>query len=943
MSPPPKSLQARAESVFRTTAAVLALAFGPALGGLAQGQPPPALSSKDAARLEWRDLGGDASYRVVQHQRVAADAHSGKECEWFLVEAGNGSQIFVGRDIGRPAIIDDLSLAVWVKSDRPGIQIAARVVLPRSTDPKTGAPLTAVLVGGGATKIGAWQRLELSGLPRLLTRQVQLMRLQHGPHVDGREAFVESLLLNVYGGAGMTNVWIGEQEITGAVAATGAAAEGPLLTPPAAEPAPGAPRENIAPLAPVRLPPVRSMPRSSGGAGSEGPASRAVPKHRAVHLVGSELRVDERPIFPRAIQYRGEPLALLQQLGFNAVWLQRTPAPELLEEAERLGLWLICPPPRGPGPIAEFGPAFDCVLAWDLGSDLTETELDAVERWAKEVRAADRRGHRPTICCPRENLRGFSRAADLLLVDRRPLGTSLELSQYAEWVRGRPLLARPGTSVWTTVQTQPSESLRQQLAASAPGAPPPGDLPVELIRLAAYTAIASGTRGAVFLSDSPLDAPDPDTRRRAMALELLNVELRVIEPWAAAGNVAASAESNRPEVFATVLQTFRARLLLPIWLAPQSQCVPPQSAANGLTLLAPGIPEDCKAYELTPGGILPLRPTRETGGMRVVLDEFGPTAQILLAHDPSIVGAVYGRTWDAGRRAAELHRHLAVAQFDGLQSVMQQIAARTPAPETARWIDAARKSLQACDRALASGKADDAAREARRAARSLRLVERTYWDAAHRTADGRALGSPVTSPAAVVFATLPQHWRLVDRLQSGRFSHNQVAGGDFEDADAMVRAGWRYYPQSPTNPPTVAPSVDLAPEAARSGRLGLRLSAVPIDPRRPPAVVESPPILFTSPTISLEAGQIACIRGWVQVPGAITGSADGLLIVDSLAGEALAERIGRTDGWQEFLLFRAAPRAGPMCGTFALSGLGEARLDDVSIQVFQPQEIVTQR
>ncbi len=85
--------------------------------------------------------------------------------------------------------------------------------------------------------------------------------------------------------------------------------------------------------------------------------------------------------------------------------------------------------------------------------------------------------------------------------------------------------------------------------------------------------------------------------------------------------------------------------------------------------------------------------------------------------------------------------------------------------------------------------------------------------------------------------------------------------------------------------------------------------------------------------MQVEAGQIVCIHGWVQVPAAITGSTDGLLVVDSLSGECLADRIGQTKGWRQFALYRVAPRSGPMCVTFALSGMGEAWLDDVEIQV----------
>ena len=237
--------------------------------------------------------------------------------------------------------------------------------------------------------------------------------------------------------------------------------------------------------------------------------------------------------------------------------------------------------------MADIGPQFDCVMAWDLGDDLTQPDLEATQRWADQVRAADRRGNRPLICRPRNNLRGFSRPANVLLIDRRPLGTSLDMNKYAAWVRQQPLLASLGTPIWTTVQTQPNEALRQQLSALEPGYAPPLTVSPEQIRLLAYTAVASGSRGLVFVSDTPLDAPDPDTRQRAATLELLNLELQLLEPWAAAGSFVATAESSANKEVSGVAATDQlARLLLPLWLSPGSQCVPSQSAANALTLLA---------------------------------------------------------------------------------------------------------------------------------------------------------------------------------------------------------------------------------------------------------------------------------------------------------------------------------------------------------------------
>jgi hypothetical protein len=254
-----------------------------------------------------------------------------------------------------------------------------------------------------------------------------------------------------------------------------------------------------------------------------------------------------------------------------------------------------------------------------------------------------------------------------------------------------------------------------------------------------------------------------------------------------------------------------------------------------------------------------------------------------------------------------------------------RLAMQKPVIGTAQWLDEAKKDLQVCDGQLHSGNAPEAVKNAQRATRSLRLIERAYWDIAQK-----GLASPVTSPAAVSFDTLPYHWRLVDRLKAQRFAPSQIAGGDFEDINTMMRSGWQYIQHSS---PSMTTAVDLAPDAARSGRLGLRMAAEAIDPKHPPAVVESPPVLFTSPPIPVEAGQIVCVSGWAKVAAPIRGSTDGLLIVDSFGGEALADRIDKTDGWRQFALYRAAPQSGNFGVTFALSGLGEACLDDVYIQV----------
>ena len=99
--------------------------------------------------------------------------------------------------------------------------------------------------------------------------------------------------------------------------------------------------------------------------------------------------------------------------------------------------------------------------------------------------------------------------------------------------------------------------------------------------------------------------------------------MSLVEPWLSAGSFVTTVPASHSEVIGAVLRTDRARLLLPLWIARGSQCVPGQSAGNGISFVLPGVPEEYAAYRLLPGGFQPIRQKkREAGGTRVTLDEF---------------------------------------------------------------------------------------------------------------------------------------------------------------------------------------------------------------------------------------------------------------------------------------------------------------------------------
>jgi len=845
----------------------------------------------------WQQLDANAPFQAEVHARVHDTVHWGHGAEYLKVSAGNGTYIRYAHDVASSRVIDELRAGLWIKSSRAGVQLFARVVLPRTADPRTGRPVVTLLSGGSYANVGAWEQLRVEQMPLLLERQSRLLRAELRRDIDTREAYIDRVLLNVYGGVGTTEVWIDDLEMTGCY------------------------RPTV----------LQAGFRTEDGIGAGPRVERP-----AVKLVGDLLTVADEPLFPRIVQYRGEPLEFLQRLGFNVVHIE-TPAPrELLDEAARLKLWLICPPPLPPdyrtpesgdpqAPL-EIGAAYDRVLMWHLGSGLARSELERTNQWARVVRLADREHTRPMVCAPLAELGSYSRAVDVLSVGRQPLASTLDLAEYGVWLAARSRLARPGTPMWAEVQTHLSQSVVDQWRAFTGREAPHDTVTADQLRLLVYTALSAGPRGLYFSTRTRLDGPDAAARQRALALELLNSELDLIEPWTASGHLVASIGGSETESRGIVYQTDRSRLLLPYWGGRDAQFVPAQAAATGISFTVPGVPDSHRAYELTPAGLSSVRDKkRVAGGIRVTLDEFGVSSMVVLTEDPLTQAHLQRELRSMAPRAAQLARELAISRSLFVERTESTLASRAPMiNDTASPLRIASRHVQQSERLLAAGDYPGAFAEARRAMRPLRMLERARWEQARKTFE-----SPTASPFAVAYDMLPQHWVLVNNLSSAQFARNQLLGGNLERLDTLAHAGWGHFRHEHPGIETVA---ELSPQQPNSGRFSLKLAARPTDEKTTPGTVETSPVWITTPGIPVEAGQLFRVHGFVRVPAPLSGTVDGLLVVDSFGGEALAERIQQTDGWQEFVFYRTSPTRSELRVTFALSGLGEAYLDDIAIE-----------
>jgi hypothetical protein len=886
------------------TCVALAIAAGPAPADGREEGP------EDAA-TRWTLAPSDAAPKVTHHALDHAAAHRGAVGEQIVVEASSGSTLRLETPIGPAVVIEELRAGAWVRANRPGTRLAVRVVLPNMAAAKTGGPVEVLVPGSVSRQADRWEWLEATDIAAALARQLPALRAEHGPSGGLAGAVATHLVLDVYAGPGRYDLAVDDLTLQGAVA------------PPVAA---GGRRD----------PAVRPADFTTPGPGSPAAAPAAAPV-----LARGVLEVGGVPFFPRSLDHNGEPLEAIARLGFNCVRLSAPASADLLAEAQRAGIWVISPPPelpdvdiRDPESVPTFSARWDRVLFWDMGDGLAEGDVEALAERARRVRTCDTRGGRPLVASADSGLRSISRHVDMLVARRTVLGTSLELLDYLTWLRERPRLTRPGTPLLAALSTEIDPRAARQ-AAGLSGLGHRGlAVDPESLSLASLAAVAAGTRGILFSSAHRIDGEDRESRARAAAALAMNLQLKLLEPWGAAGRFAAAAQSSDPEVQAVVMEAARARMVVVSRCVQGAQIVarhyhgdvPRQ--AQPLTLLVPGVPEAHQAWELAPGGLRPLRHKRVTGGISLTLDSFRAHTLVLLSGDPAVTAHVQERVRELAPLELASARALAgIVLADGAALLERLPPAALGVLPVAAMLAEAQAAAQQAQSAVDPATAIEGLR---RAAAIGGQVERLAWERGVL-----ATGSMVASPLSVSDTTLAEHWRFIEALGGTAPTAALVAGGDMERIEELAAAGWKHF-VLPQESLRSGVEIDRAYPAVGKGCLVLR--AEPTSAEDAPVVVETPPVWVTTPGIRAPAGRLLEIRARVWVPQPIRGSVDGLLVFDSLGGPALAERVGVTPAWRRLTLYRIVPAdAGdePFTVTFALTGMGEARIDDVAIHVLE--------
>jgi hypothetical protein len=872
----------------------------------------------------WMKGTADAAFRELAHDISDSSAHTGQSSEHLQISTQQGSYIYYYYPTNRAPITDDLSISLWLKANRPGVQLLARVVLPKEHNPNNlQEPLTTLLRGDVYQPVSRWQRLELRRPIKQAGQQQQIMRAQLKRDIDFTDAYIDRLLLNVYAGPGLTEVWIDDLEI------------GPVM-----ESSPFQATSRT--VAPVRLlPPADKSRKAIRGA--------------VVEMDRGQLRVNGKPFFFRGIRRGDTPLDTLRATGFNTVWVDGAASPALIEEAATLGLWLVPVLPvtnetgiasssvlpagsRSKGGEPERSPVSqqiarflerDNVLFWDVGGSLTEEQVGPVMKTVSFVHAAD--PQRPVGADAWDGLRPYSRNLDVFGTHRWPLLTGLELPQYRVWLNQRRLLARPGAFMWTWVQTQLPNWYTEQVYGrqasdtfSEPISPQP-----EHIRLLTYIALAAGCRGLGFWSDQFL-ADSHQGRDRLLTVALLNQELKMLEPLLVTAADPNWIDTSDRNVKAALLRTEHGILVLPIWMGRGAQFVPGQAAVSKLTITVPQVPASMQPWEISPSGVHALHEERTIGGTKITLPEFGLTAAVVFAGDQAngMVARFQDQARQMSKTTAKWSHDLAEEEIRKVAMIEEKLEQGGHSlPDSKKLLEDASRRLQTCTGNLAKGDFHEADAEGQRALRPLRILMRYQWLQATKELEDL----PVASPYALSFFTLPEQWRFLEQVRRAKAGPNVLPGGDFELAPERVAEGWA--PQETTLPSDevtcIARRVTTKP---KEGRQCLMLQILPKGLPPYPAALERAFVAINSPSVRLPPGTLVRISTWMSLPGTITTSVDGALFYDSAGGEPLAVRQTDSISWRKYTLYRRVPSSGTIHVTLALTGIGTAYFDDVRIE-----------
>ena len=211
------------------------------------------------------------------------------------------------------------------------------------------------------------------------------------------------------------------------------------------------------------------------------------------------------------------------------------------------------------------------------------------------------------------------------------------------------------------------------------------------------------------------------------------------------------------------------------------------------TVVVPQIPQSMQAWEVTPADVRGLKPKRVVGGTEITLPEFGLTSAIMFTSDTNIVVRFQEQARSKRQLAAQWTYDMALYELEKVKKVQAQLDKQGRSVADAnQLLNDAETRLRAAKDLWDKRVFGESYHEAQRALRPVRILMRAQWEMTLKgdTATTK-LDSPVSSPYAVTYYTLPRHWEFMEQIGKLVPAANVLAGGDFEIIPQRQQDSWK--------------------------------------------------------------------------------------------------------------------------------------------------------
>ena len=862
----------------------------------------------DAYPPRWSLAESDCEARITATENLPQGGARGG-CESITFSARHGTEAILIYPIEPVRALDDLVANVSVMSAKAGARVALRVRFPYLRDTQSRRPVSVLVYGATYDRPGRFQSIGIGSIERALRIKVANLRGSHGSDANLEDPYVDAIALNAYCGPGITNVRIDEVSLRGMVPVGDAGRVDPL-------------------------PPLQNRGGPTTSPTSRGPSER-------VARVGTESMAPD-PAFPRdtvirVLEHRGEPLAWVRSLGFDAILLSEPPNDDILREAIRARLLVYAPPPSAPDPALRT--LLDPIAAWYLGNTvaLDNRRVEQTDNTVRKLREFPSLWQRPIVIAPTESWAEYAALADGVISDVPPRVRDLSVSEEALQLARRRASIGGKSDLAVSVATGPPPSATAMNLAieSRIGAPPMDSIRWQSLLAQTVQTLEQAPRAILFRSTKSLVSGSDDAHLRSMALSYINRSVAMLGPWLA--------DAEPTVAYPIASSNFRCGRLLSgdseVLLISSQQTRGNEILAGDGQVIEIDLPPDrvnMVAWRMTGFRAERVPIERTVTGCKLTLVSPDVAEWVVLSRDASLGLKLDQAAAAFARQAASDRWRLAARHVQHVREAWKQasISGATEIPAPVDLLTASERTIAESEPAY---RAADIATTLRLARRADAWALRAAWRLSDAllpsdsvTGNRRIVCSP---PLSAGHSMLQVAWHPL--MGDEGWSRNLLLSGGLDRASATTAGGWTLGRRRVAR---ATCDMQWISRGYFDGSGAIKLVSASTIQQPLEGGYEGTVMALSAPVVKIKPGQAVRIDAMIRTIG-FGRPHQGVLVHDSIGGQAMGKLVRGATDWTHVRLYRQSHTESDIKVLFEVLGDGEAIVDEVTVKVWDPQPL----